>query len=321
MNSFTPGKHGYASYSGPLHLRADVCIIGAGAGGCATAAALADAGLKVVVLEEGRHWEPADFRQETAYALTHLYQNRALRTLRGNAIIPMPGGRGVGGSTLINSAICFKTPPEVMRRWREQDGCERVTDELFNPYFDRIWRTLGIGVNPVAVQRNNNLIFRDGVEKLGLKGDFMARSAPGCVGCGICQLGCPTGGKLSADRTFLNEAIARGTVGVYADCRISGLETRGDRVVAVTGEVLDPESQEARGVVRVEADTFVLAAGPVRTPDFLLSHGLARNEHCGNHLVIHPTTALMAKLLPVAPPISRSPPPLPLKLVVVIVPS
>src|SRR5690606_5387766 len=117
------------------------------------------------------------------------YQGRGMRSLRGNAVIPLPGGKGVGGSTLINSAICFRTPPEVMRRWREVDGLERVTDARFGRYFDRIWQTLGVTVQPVEIQRNNNLVFKHGADRLGLSGAFMERSAPGCVGCGICQYG------------------------------------------------------------------------------------------------------------------------------------
>lgn len=290
-----PGKHASADYGERLDVRADVCIVGAGAGGCAAAAALAESGLTVAVLEEGQHWRPQDFKPQTAFAFQNLYQGRGARSLRGNAVIPLPGGRGVGGSTLINSAICFRCPDEVMRTWREEHGCHTIEEARFHSYFDRIWETLGVTVNPMVVQRNNNLIFREGAEKLGLKGSFLARSAPGCVGCGICQYGCPTGGKFSVDRTFLAEALSTGKVGVYADCRMRGVETRGDRVVAVTGQILDPESQEPAGSVRVEADTFIIAGGPIGTPLFLLANGLADNTHCGAHLVIHPTVGGLAR--------------------------
>jgi choline dehydrogenase-like flavoprotein len=296
MNSeFRPGRHSRQDYGDALQVRADVAVIGAGAGGCATAAALAERGLSVVVLEEGRHWKPADFKADTAFAFKHLYQGRGTRALRGNTVIPMPGGRGVGGSTLINSAICFRCPDSVLADWRDQHGCASLTSERFDAYFDRIWKTLGVSVNPMAVQRNNNLIFRDGAEALGLNGAFLARSAPGCVGCGICQYGCPTGGKLSADRSFLAGALATGRVGVYAGCRVSGVETQGDQVKAITGHLIDPVSQRQTGTLRVRADAFILAGGPIGSPMFLLANGLADNKHCGQHLVVHPTVGSMAR--------------------------
>jgi choline dehydrogenase-like flavoprotein len=295
MSTFVPGRHGFADYGRHEELRAEVCIIGAGAGGSAAAAALAERGVRVVVLEEGSHWKPSDFKSNTAWAFKNLYQGRGARSLRGNAVIPLPGGRGVGGSTLINSAICFRCPDSVMATWRDQFGCDSIDEATFHRYFDRIWSTLGVSVNPMSVQRNNNLIFREGAEALGLKGAFLARSAPGCVGCGTCQYGCPTGGKLSVDRTFLAEAVRTDRVGVYADCRVRTCETQGDRVIAVSGQTLDPETLQPVGTVRVEADTFVVSGGPIGSPLFLLANGLADNSHCGNHLVVHPTSGGMAR--------------------------
>lgn len=292
--TFEPGKRRAEEYAGDLVVRADVAIVGAGAGGCATAAALAAAGLKVAVFEEGRHWKPAEFRQTTSWAFKNLYAGRGARSLRGNCVIPMPGGRGVGGSTLINSAIAFRTPDPVMKLWRDQ-GCANITEERFHAYFDRIWSTIGVTVNPLAVQRNNNLVFKQGVEKLGLNGSFLARSAPGCVGCGICQYGCPSGGKYSIDRTFLAEALGTGNVAVYADCVIETAETTGDRVTALTGHHIDPDSHAPRGGVRIEADHFVLSAGPIGSPLFLLRNGMASTDHCGRHLVIHPTVGSLAR--------------------------
>jgi choline dehydrogenase-like flavoprotein len=293
--TFTAGRHGSATYGPTLVVRADVAVLGAGAGGCAAAAALAQAGAKVAMFEEGRHWQPAEFKAESSFALRHLYQARGARSMRGNVVMPLPGGRGVGGSTLINSAICFRCPASILAAWREQAGCVNVTQERFERYFDRIYDTLGVSVQSLDVQRLNNTVFRDGAEKLGLKGSFMARSAPGCQGCGVCQYGCPTGGKSSVDRTFLVEALATGNVGVYADCRMIDATTKAGRVVAVEGHTLHPQSQAITGTVRVEADTFILAAGPVGSPIFLLGNRLADSDHCGRHLVVHPTTPGLAR--------------------------
>jgi choline dehydrogenase-like flavoprotein len=291
---FLPGRHGASTYGGDVHVRADVAILGAGAGGCAAAAALAEQGVTVALIEEGRHWQPRDFRSESTFALRHLYQARGARSMRGNTVMPLPGGRGVGGSTLINSAICFRCPDAILDRWREE-GCDTVTRERFSAYFDRIWATLGVTVQSLDIQRLNNTVFRDGAERLGLRGAFMHRSAPACAGCGVCQYGCPTGGKASVDRTFLVEALATGRVGVYADCQALSTVTAGGRVTAVEGRVLDPETQRPIGALRVEAAIFIVAAGPVSTPAFLLANRLAVDEHCGRHLVVHPTTPALAR--------------------------
>lgn len=290
----TPGTHGFERYPAHLELEADACVLGAGAGGCATAAALAEAGLRVVVLEEGRAWRPGQFSGSATWAFRNLYAGRGTRATRGNAVMPLPGGRGVGGSTLINSAICFRTPPEILARWRGEHGCALLTDAWMDQAIDRVWRTIGVSVNPPEVQRNNNHIFRKGAEALGLDGHWMSRSAPGCVGCGTCQQGCNTGGKWSADRTFLAEALATGRVAVHADCRADGVETEGGRVVAVSGRTMDPAAYTEAGTFRVRAKVFVLSAGSVGSPRFLLRHGLTPGP-AGENLHVHPTSFVLGR--------------------------
>ena len=288
MKRFEPGRHGQADYPQRLVVEADVAIVGAGAGGCATAAALAAAGLKVAILEEGKHWKPSEFKPRLSEAMRNLYQQRGARTMRGNTVMALPGGRGVGGSTLINSAICFRCPDSILDDWHDNFGCHTVQKDRFHRYFDKIWETLAVTVQSERVQRLNNVVFKKGAEAMGLNGAFLPRSAPGCVGCGVCQFGCPTGGKASVDRTFLVDALATGNVGVYADCRIRTAESSGGKITAVTGQILDPETQEVRGEVVVHAERFVLSAGPIGSPAFLLANDLASSDHCGRHLVVHP---------------------------------
>lgn len=284
--SFTPGKRRFADYGSELVVEADVVILGAGAGGCAAAFELARRGLRVAVFEEGSHWEPADFQSTNTFAMRNLYQERGARAALGDGVLPINGGRGVGGSTLINSAISFKTPPSLLAQWRAEQGFDPKGD--FEDKLDEVWRTLGVMVNPEAIQGRNNTIFRDGVDKLGIPGGaFMHRSAPGCGGCGVCQLGCPSGGKNSADRTFLAKALLSGQVAVYADCRAESVKTEGARVVSVSGSTMDPTTLKPVGTWRVTAPRFLLAGGTIGSPRFLMANGLDPNEHVGKHLRLH----------------------------------
>ncbi len=292
--TFRPGLHAFEGYAPHEELEADAVVIGAGPGGAGAALAMAEAGLRVIVLEEGRSWAPNQFEPSATWAFQHLYAGRGSRTTTGNCVIPLPGGRGVGGGTLVNSAICFRTPPRILAEWRDVHGCARLTDAHMEACFTRIWSTLGVSVNPPEIQRENNHIFRVGAERLGLRGAWLARSAPGCVGCGTCQQGCGSGGKSSADKTFLSEAIATGRVAVHADCRVDGVETSGGGVRAVGGRTMLPGRYTPAGTFRVSARVFVLAAGAIGSPRFLLANGLA-DRNVGEHLRIHPTSGLLGR--------------------------
>ncbi len=140
--SFQGGKFSVEDRVTELRLAADVCIVGAGAGGSAAALALAEAGLTVVVLEEGRHWAPKDFQQKMPWALRNLYAERGIRTAMGETIIPVAAGRGVGGSTLINSAISFRPPAERIALWRDQAGFDQ--EHKLSALVDRVWKDIGV---------------------------------------------------------------------------------------------------------------------------------------------------------------------------------
>jgi choline dehydrogenase-like flavoprotein len=266
----------------------DVVVVGAGAGGAAVACAIAEAGLRVVILEEGHRWRPGQFPASYGWALNHIYAEKGARVVEADTIYPMPGGRGVGGSTLINSAICYRAPEHVLARWVDELGTDAVSSASLAPRYERVERTIGVVQAHPHIARANNLFIKRGAEKLGLEGQFIHRNAPGCVGCGVCHLGCPSGGKGSVDRNFIPEAEGHGAR-VLADVRVQ--EVMVDRGIArgVRGVVQDPETGQAVGSVEVRARAVVLSAGTVRTPVMLQAQALAnRSDQVGRNLEIHP---------------------------------
>ena len=96
---------------------ADVVVVGSGAGGAVAARELAEAGLKVIVLEEGEHFDRRDFTGPPPERLRRFYRGNGLTFTIGVPTISLPIGRGVGGSTLINSGTCFRTPDFVLDSW------------------------------------------------------------------------------------------------------------------------------------------------------------------------------------------------------------
>ncbi|TMG96537.1 MAG: GMC family oxidoreductase, partial [Betaproteobacteria bacterium] len=99
-----------ATLENPITLEADAVIVGTGAGGGVTAEILADAGLGVILVEEGPLKSSGDFRMREAEAYAELYQESAARKTRDKAISILQG-RCVGGGTTVNWTSSFRTPP------------------------------------------------------------------------------------------------------------------------------------------------------------------------------------------------------------------
>ena len=97
-------------------LSADVVIVGSGAGGGVCAEILAQAGLSVILVEEGPLRTSRDFNMLEREAYPALYQESAGRKTVDEGIGILQG-RAVGGSTLVNWCSSFRTPAATLAHW------------------------------------------------------------------------------------------------------------------------------------------------------------------------------------------------------------
>ena len=123
-------------------LEADVVIIGTGPGGAAAARTLADGGMRVVMLEEGPARER--FRPNQSAVMRYHMQEGGAMVATGSTYMPIAAGRGVGGGTLINSAIAWRCPDDVLDSWSEPLGDSRYAAANMRKVYDWLWEYLGI---------------------------------------------------------------------------------------------------------------------------------------------------------------------------------
>lgn len=269
---------------------ADACVVGTGAGGAPAAAELAAAGLRVVMLEEGA-WHDADgFTARPRDMAPRLYRDGGQSATIGTPPIVLPTGRAVGGTTLINSGTCFRTPAHVLARWRDRDGLTALTEEELRPVFDDVEATIGVAEVAPDLAGENAAIVRRGAEALGFSGGYLRRNARGCVGSGVCAFGCPSGAKQHTGVTFVPRAWDHGAV-LFTGTRVRDLERRGDRITDVVA------ATAGGGTLRVRADVVVLACGAIGTPLLLRRNGLGtQSGRLGRNLSIHPASAVRARM-------------------------
>ena len=97
-----------------------------------------------------------------------------------------------------------------MSRWEKEHNDPRWGPSALNPIFDKISELIGVQTTGAHIAGKNNELIVRGIEKLGLEGGLAPRSTPGCVGCGVCYYGCPSGGKASTNLTLLARACEAG---------------------------------------------------------------------------------------------------------------
>lgn len=270
----------------PSALQADVCVIGAGAGGAVVAAELAEGGARVIVLEEGPEHDPDHFSARPPEMLARLYRDAAQTVTVGDPPMPLPLGRGIGGTTLVNSGTCFRTPSHVLERWSHEFGLE-IDEASLRPCFERVEQAISVTEVTPALAGANAEVARRGAERLGWSHGYLRRNARGCVGSGVCVFGCPTSAKQHTGITYIPRARAAGARIVQA--RVRRIVVRSGRARAV--EAVGPTGAR----VDVQAPIVILAAGALHTPLLLAASRLgASSGQLGRNLSLHPATAAFA---------------------------
>jgi choline dehydrogenase-like flavoprotein len=282
----------FAQYDRDVRDEADVVVVGSGPGGAVVAKELACAGARVVLLEEGPPFPPADFELEGAHSMTRTMREGGLRTTRG-FVMPTMQAIALGGGSLVNSAICVRAPVATLDRWCRDFELERTTRADLDPHFDAVADFLGIGPTPDNVLGRRNLLFKSACDALGYSSEPMPRNVRGCRGSGECFTGCRSRAKQSMDISYVPAAVRAGAR-VLTSVQVQRVLVDGARVLGVEGQVVAPFSGRRSHRVRVSARHVVLAAGCMATPVILLkSGGLAnRSGQVGENLQFHPGVAV-----------------------------
>jgi choline dehydrogenase-like flavoprotein len=270
---------------------ADVCVIGAGAGGAVVAAELAEGGADVVLLEQGPWHDPDGFTARPPQMLARLYREAGQTLTVGTPPIVLPLGSGLGGTTLVNSGTCFRTPPPVLERWREDFGLE-LDSETLERCFQRVEDALSVSEVTPELAGTNAAVARRGAERLGWSHGYLRRNARGCVGSGVCAFGCPTSAKQHTGITYVPRAERAGAR-IMTGATVQRIEVRGGWVQGVHARLTGGQSAVGdTGAIDVKAPCVVVAAGTIHTPLLLAANGIAgASGQLGRNLSVHPATA------------------------------
>src|SRR6476646_6400874 len=97
----------------------DAIVIGSGFGGAITACRLAEKGMKVLVLERGRRWEPSQYPSKLGDAWIFSHNEPDEHTgwleLRFFHDMTVAQAAGVGGGSLFYSSVALESNPQIFQ--------------------------------------------------------------------------------------------------------------------------------------------------------------------------------------------------------------
>jgi choline dehydrogenase-like flavoprotein len=279
----------------------DVAIVGSGAGGAAAAAILAEAGMDVMVLESGPYVDRESYPTDTLDGLPLLYRDGGMTIASGKPAIPIPVGRTVGGTTVINSGTCFRAPGEVLQEWRESEGIQWAAE--LDPLYAAAEEMLAVTPLDLETLGRNGQLCAEGAASLGASGGPISRNAGRCVQCSSCPLGCQIDAKRAAHVSYLPRAVAAGArvrAGVQVqrvlteEGRATGLTCRAGMPTTASQEMSRNGRRPPGRDWQVRAKAVISAGGAFGTPELLLRSGIT-HPALGRHLHIHPAAWIGAR--------------------------
>lgn len=254
----------------------DVVIIGSGAAASILANGLIKSGRQVLMIERGEHSDPSTFTENEIDMVSELYADGALQMARDFRFQVFQGSC-VGGSTVVNNAVCFKLPPEVLDIWNDVQGLNAGLNKtgIINS-MDKVYNMIGVSCVPEMTKDEflnpGGKLFLKGCEKMELNKspnqlDSVCANINGCLGCGYCNIGCRYGKKLSMLDTILpetQEMYGKDALQIIAGCEAMKIKSKGSEVTSVICRFKNGRQIEVSG------KTIVVSAGAISSSLLLI---------------------------------------------------
>ncbi|MBT3218864.1 MAG: hypothetical protein HN348_07210, partial [Proteobacteria bacterium] len=271
---------------------AEVVVIGTGAGGGVYAAELAEAGVDVLMIEEGGYYNSSDFTTKTSQMIKKLYRNAGTTIAIGRPNVIFAEGCCVGGSTVINAGICWRTPKRILKRWNWEHNIDGISPEEVSPCFEKVEQRVHVSPQEDLTFGGDSWVMKEGAERLGYKWMRVRRNHRFCTGTNNCALGCPIDAKQSILITYVPRALAAGAR-LFSDCRVTRIKHNGQSANSVSCHFTDGNGKK-RMALEVSAQHIVVCGGSVQTPNLLLRSKVPdKHKQLGRHLALHPNAKVI----------------------------
>jgi cholesterol oxidase len=276
----------------------DAIVIGSGFGGAVTALRLAEAGLRILVLERGRRWNKDNLPRQPGdpwlWSQAHPERENGWLDLRIFPNMAVAQGAAVGGGSHIYANVSVEAPRSAFDRgWPAE-----ITHDALKPFYDRVADMMEVQPVPAGQWTKRMQLVREAAEKAGYaerfrqvdlavrfdphwtyekdyaKGETASLWGPNkhgamqgtCVHLGTCDIGCKVMARNTLDLNYLYRAENRH----HADIRDLHLVDRIEPQSAGWRVHFDQLKDGERIAGSEDAALVILAAGSLGSTELLL---------------------------------------------------
>ena len=194
-------------------------------------------------------------------------------------IISYAEGKCVGGSTEINGALMWRTPENILQKWRTEFEIDDLDTNTMNKYFDEYEKEMSVSYQD---ENEGNIASKKLVEAANILNWSTAkvkRAQINCKNTNQCPIGCPTGAKRTMKKTFIQKAINNGASLLF--------NAKVEKIIFDKGSATKILVKNRLGKkFFISFKYLFVSAGPIQTPLLLKKSGV--KKHIGSNFFIHP---------------------------------
>jgi cholesterol oxidase len=264
----------------------DYLIIGSGFGGSVSAMRLAEKGYSVLLLEQGKKYQPTDYAKTNWDLRKYLWMPplgffgiQKLSFYRQASILT---GIGLGGGSLVYANTLFKPSSKFFNAntWKKFGDWENILEPFYKTAGFMMGRTLYDKQNPedqilrkVAKSMNREDTFQNVYvavnlnEHEGEKDPYFSGLGPmrkTCTGCAACMVGCRENAKNTLDKNYLFFAEKFG-VNIIPETKAYKI-SKSDSIFTVSARSY---SRRQKRKQKFKAKNVILSGGVLGTLKFL----------------------------------------------------
>jgi choline dehydrogenase-like flavoprotein len=233
------------------------------------------------VVEEGPWYQPDQHEPFSLDEFVARYRHQGPSAALGNPSIVFAEGRGVGGSTEINSGLYHRLPEHLAADWRRDYAIADFDEATLDKYAAEIERTISVERVPGTPPLSSATLAR-GADELGWRSvEFARLFAYDTQGRGT---------KQSMSRTLIPRAVEAGAL-IQPDTDVTRITRQRGRATGARARVKQPDGSSE--VVTIRAEHVFVCGGSIQSPSLLQRSGYWRN--IGNGLKFHPTVKIAAR--------------------------
>ncbi len=220
--------------------------------------------------------------------------------------IAVAQGCCLGGSTVINDAVCFRIPDIVIEQWRKNGVA--ISKNEWDEANDEVSKRINVKEVTEEELNLNAKKLREACEKYQIDGknikhwknerncgqSFSDTDLHSCVKCGFCHIGCHYDTKQSMLVTYIHDSLNNDKLNynIYCNCQAEIITYNNEGMATGVDAIFIDIDGNEKYRLHINAKVIIISAGTIASSN-ILQKSVIGGDIVGKGVALHPAPFIM----------------------------